>query len=123
MADNVVLNAGAGGDTVGAKDVGGIKYQQILVLAPATATLSRVATSGTSATLLSSNADRRHFLIVNESATATLYVKFGVTASATDYTIALGPMSLYESPIGGYTGRVDAVLSTGSSNAQVTELT
>lgn len=45
MADNVVLNAGTGGDTVAADDVGGVKYQVVKVAVGADGAASLVSNS------------------------------------------------------------------------------
>jgi hypothetical protein len=86
-----------------------------------TATISRVATSGTSAQLLAANTSRTGVIIVNES-TSVMYIKYGTTASATSYTYRVASNGTVE--IGfGYTGRIDAILVSGSGNAQITEMT
>ena len=86
------------------------------------ATVTRVATSTTVATLASSDESRRQLIISNESGTNALKVKLGTGASGTDfsYSIARGGNWVYDGP---YTGDVTAVLASGSSNAQVTEIT
>jgi hypothetical protein len=86
----------------------------------ATATITRVATSTSSAQLLAANTDRNQATIVNDSAAAILYVKFGTTASATDYSYLLYPNDTLVADR--YTGRIDGILSTGTGNAQITEL-
>lgn len=88
---------------------------------PATGTVSRVGTSTTSATLLASNASRKGVIVVNES-TSVLYVKYGVTASATSYTHKIDPDSTLEIKES-YTGRIDGILSASTGNAEITELT
>ena len=62
--------------------------------------------------------------IVNES-TAALYVKFGATASATSYTVALegaaeAPYAYYEFPQPVYAGPVDGIWASANGNARVT---
>ena len=86
-----------------------------------TPTLARVATSTTSATLLSANTARKAFVIVNESA-ATLYVKAGTTAAANDYTwvVAAGATLTVDYAV---STRVDGILSAGSGTAATTEFT
>jgi hypothetical protein len=91
--------------------------------AAATATLSNVATSTTSAQLLASNASRKGAIIYNDSL-VVMYVKFGTTASATSfsYYLAAGAtLELPSSPV--YTGRIDAILASSTGTARVTELT
>ena len=58
--------------------------------------------------------------------TAILYVKFGATASATSYSVALAgagavPYSYYEVPFG-YVGIIDGIWATSTGNARITEL-
>ena len=91
---------------------------------PTTATVTRVAASITVVTLKSANTDRQGLIIYNDSATSTLYVKFGASASSTDFTLALAPAILFESPAGiAYTGIVTGIWSLAVGAAQVTELT
>lgn len=88
-----------------------------------TATLSNVASSATSVTLLSSNAARKGMTIFNDS-TQVLYVKFGTTASATSYTVQIASMGYYELPFFGlYTGRIDGIWAAANGNARMTEMT
>jgi hypothetical protein len=82
-------------------------------------TISRVATSTTSATLISSNSSRKKAVIVNDS-TSILYVKYGTTASATSYTYKLQSDDTLEET--NYTGRIDGILDTGTGNAQTTDI-
>lgn len=86
------------------------------------ATVTRVATSTTTAALAAANTARTACIIVNESA-ALLYVKFGATATSTDYTYVVpangGTLELPQ-PV--YRGVVHGILAAGAaaSNAQVT---
>jgi hypothetical protein len=96
---------------------------EISVVGPrgATSAIARVATSTTSAQILAANAARILAVIVNES-NRTMFIKFGTTASATDYTYQVGVNASLE--VERYTGRVDAILDIGGvGNAQVTEVT
>jgi len=86
-----------------------------------TATLTNVAGSASSVTLLASNANRLGATIVNDS-TAILYVKFGTTASSTSYTVRMTLNAYYEVPFG-YTGRIDGIWTVAAGNARITELT
>lgn len=88
-----------------------------------TATTSQVADTASSTTLLASNSDRLGATIENDSS-ATLYVKFGTTASTTDYTVKLVQNAYYEVPFN-YTGRIDGIWATdpGDGAARITELT
>lgn len=90
------------------------------VLSPQSATVSRVATSTVTAALFAaSGATIKGRAIYNDSA-AVLYVKFGATASATDYTVQIGAGAYYELPASTYGGVVHGILSTGTGNAQCT---
>lgn len=92
-------------------------------LGSSTASLSSVASSATSVQLLAANSSRRRTMIVNDSASATLYVKFGTTASSSDYTFKLNPGDMYESPTQPvYTGRIDGIWSAAVGNARITEM-
>lgn len=90
-------------------------------LPTATSAVTRVPVNVTaSTTLLSSNTARRGTVVYNES-TGSLYVKFGTTATATSYTYRVASNQTLELEYG-YNGRIDAILSSGSGNAQITEL-
>lgn len=90
-------------------------------IGPGTATVSRVATSGTVATLLAASAGRRMVHIYNESS-VILYIKFGAAASATDYTVALAATTGYYETAPGfpYGGVITGVLASSTGFAQVT---
>lgn len=85
----------------------------------ATATLSNVAGSASSVTLLASNTSRLGATIVNDS-TAQLYVKFGSTASTTSYTYTLFQFDQLEVPFG-YTAIITGIWASATGNARVTE--
>jgi hypothetical protein len=139
MADNTTLNAGTGGDVISTDDLGSVKVQRVKVqvgidgaaadvnvgnampirTVASSSSVSAVSTSGTSATLASASAGRLRIIVVNDSS-ATLYVKYGTTASASDWTVKLAPDSTLDEDA--YTGRIDAILSTGTGTARVTEL-
>jgi hypothetical protein len=88
-----------------------------------TSSITSVASSGSSVTLLASNANRKYATIFNES-TKLLYVKLGATASATSYTVQMPPNSYYELPtINIYTGIIDGIWASANGNARLTELT
>jgi hypothetical protein len=58
--------------------------------------------------------------IQNESA-VVMYVKFGNTATATDYTFQMAAGAYYESPPGfPYSGLITGILASGTGFAQVT---
>lgn len=85
----------------------------------ASATTSRVAASASTVQLLAANTARVFFVVVNESTSATLYVKYGTTAALTDYTIPLAPGAWFSDTL--YRGRIDGIWSSASGAAQLTE--
>ena len=96
----------------------------VISAAPPSANLSNVATSTASAQILSAGT-RRGATIVND-ATAILYLKFGITASSTSYTVALAPavggVPSYYEVHKDYSGRIDGVLASGTGTARVTTI-
>lgn len=88
-----------------------------------TSTLTNVASSASSVSILASNANRKGMILFNDS-TATLYLKFGTTASATSYTVQIASNGYFEMPNPTvYTGALDGIWSSANGNARVTELT
>lgn len=86
-----------------------------------TGTLTNVSSSATSVTILAANASRRGATIYNDSS-RRLYVKFGTTASITDFTCLIDPGAYYEVPFR-YSGRIDGIWASVNGTARVTELT
>lgn len=87
-----------------------------------TATLSNVASSASSVSLLASNASRKQATFFNDS-TQILYLKFGTTASATSYTVQIPSNGYYEIPVAIYTGAIDGIWAAANGNARITEMT
>jgi len=92
---------------------------------PSVGTITRVAASAASVQLLALNANRRGFVMVNES-TVDAYVKFGTTASTTSYTYRMtgsagSPYTTLEIDEG-YSGRIDCIWASATGNMQITEL-
>lgn len=86
------------------------------------ATVTRVSGSATSVNLLPANTKRIGALFFNES-TATLYLKFGATATVTSYTVQVGPGQYYEIPTNSmYTGAIDGIWGSAAGAVQITEL-
>lgn len=90
-----------------------------------TNTTATVASSATVVTLIASNANRLGGTIYNDSS-AILYVKLGATASTSDFTVALSPLT---SSIGGYfevpfayTGIITGIWASATGNARVGEI-
>lgn len=97
------------------------------VTAAAVGTLSNVAGSASSVTLLAANTARLGFVIVNDS-TAILYIKFGTTASATSFTYELpgnasGVYTLESAARFNYTGVITGIWASATGTARVTEMT
>lgn len=88
---------------------------------PATSFTYSVAASVSNVTLLPSNSTRLGATIYNDSMNL-MYVKLGATASLSDFTIKLFPLSYYEIPYG-YTGEIDALWSNSTGFARIGELT
>lgn len=80
-----------------------------------------VASSATNTTLLSSNSARLGATVYNDSS-AILYLKLGATATTSDFTIKVFPLSYYEVPFG-FTGRVDGFWASVNGFARIGELT
>jgi len=87
----------------------------------ATATRTDVTSSASSVTILALNASRKGATVYNDS-TKFLYLKFGTTASATDFTVLLRSGDYYEVPFR-YTGKIDGIWASANGAARVTELT
>lgn len=88
-----------------------------------TATLSNVASSATSVTVLAANSARRGAIIYNDSS-AVLYLKFGSGAASTSsYTVQIAAGGYYEFPSPVYTGACTGIWAAANGNARVTEVT
>lgn len=87
-----------------------------------TGTVTTVARSNASQTLLAANSSRKGATIYNDAA-ANLFVKLGATASTSSFTVRLQNTDYYEVPFG-YTDVIDGVwASNGAGDAKITELT
>jgi hypothetical protein len=83
-----------------------------------TSTVTSVNDTATSVTLIVANTAAKERIIQNDS-TSTLYVKFGTTASATDYSVKLYTDDVL---VTGYKGRIDGIWSSDASGAaKITE--
>jgi hypothetical protein len=87
-----------------------------------TAAVTSPASSATNATLVAANVNRIGMIVYNDS-TAILYLKYGATASATSFTVPMGPGAYWEMAPPIYTGQVDGIWSAANGNARITELT
>ena len=86
-----------------------------------TSSVTSVASSATNVQLLAVNASRKGFTVYNDS-TQILYLKLGVTASATSFTVQIGPNGFYENARPTWTGEVDGIWASANGNARITEL-
>lgn len=86
------------------------------------ASVNRVASSASNVSLLASNASRKGAIFYNDSA-QSCFLKFGATASSTDFTVKMAPGATFivdDSPI--YTGQIDGIWDVANGAMQVTEL-
>jgi hypothetical protein len=146
MPDNVVLHTAAGGDSIAADALGGsVKHQQVLVEfgAAGTATrvdsthplpicsgkatgrtVTRVNASLTNVTLKALNNNRGRLMVYNEPTNGNLYLKYGATATVTDYTLIILPGQYWEMPDPVDPVQVDGIwVGAIAGAAQVTEVT
>jgi hypothetical protein len=143
MADNVELNSGTGGAVMATDDIGGVHFERVKLTLGAdgvndgdissanpipakearasSATLTNVAGSATTVTLLGSNAARIGAYLFNDSS-AALYVKMGATASATSFTVKVAAGGYFELPHPCYTGILDGLWDSATGAARVTEV-
>jgi hypothetical protein len=115
-----INSSGATNRLIGARNVGMGRFGQKPTTTVASTT-STVAGNAGSVTLLAANGARKGATIYNDS-TATLYVKLGITASTSDFTVKMLPDQYYEVPFG-YVSRIDGIWSSATGNARMTELT
>ncbi len=89
-----------------------------------TSTVSAVASSATSGQIVAASASRLGLSLYNSDAN-DCYVKFGTTATTSDFTVKIPSGGFYEMPTDMiYIGRIDAIWSAdGSGSLHVTELT
>ena len=85
------------------------------------ATVSTIAGTGTSVTLLSANTSRKGLQIFNNSAN-NMFTKFGTTASLNSFSFIIAASGFYEMPMNYYTGRVDAIWTAAGGSGIVTEI-
>jgi hypothetical protein len=141
VADDIVLNPGIGGATVGADLIGGVDYQRIKLIHGAdgvnagdvaaanplpvrqngtTTTLTNTGASAASVTVLAANAARLRAWLFNDS-TSPCYIKYGAAAAAGSCTKRMLPGEFHV--IEGYTGIVDAIWDAINGSMRATELT
>jgi hypothetical protein len=84
------------------------------------ATTANVSSSASSVTILAANSAATGRAVFNDS-TAALYLKYGTTASTTDYTVKINAGGYFEFPQPGYRGRVDGIWASANGSARTTE--
>lgn len=82
-------------------------------------TTANVATSTTNATLAAADPNRMG-VIIHNSGTADLLVKYGATASATSFTTRIVPAGTMGVDASTWAGIIDCVAATGTGTARVT---
>lgn len=87
----------------------------------ANSVVTRVPSSITNVTLVATNLNRKGLSLYNDS-NALQYVKFGATATTTDFTFILTSRMFYEMPFPIYVGQIDVISSSTNGAIQVTEL-
>lgn len=86
------------------------------------ATVTPITASATVVTLFSAAGTSRGRRLVFNDASTALYIKFGPTASLTDFTVKVAIGGYYEMPLPTYAGQVTGIWDTGpTGNARLTE--
>lgn len=117
---------GSGSTQVSVSSVAGLVAtvgDSTIVWTPASTTArASITQSSTSVTLQAANANRLGWSVFNRpTQAAELFVKFGASASTSDFDVIVPSNDYYELP-SRYTGRIDGVWgSTGAGFARVTE--
>lgn len=88
-------------------------------IAAQAATCSSVASSASSVTLFAATSSAKGRTVYNDS-TQVLYLKYGTTATSSDYTVQLAASAYYEFPQPVYGGQVDGIWASANGNARVT---
>ncbi len=88
----------------------------------ATATLTNVAGSATSVSILALNTARKGMTLYNDSSSA-MYLAYAPSSSITAYTVKIPANNLFEMPATPvYIGAMSALWDTATGNARITEL-
>lgn len=104
-------------------DIGDVDVTStVLPAGAATSSVTSVADTTTSTTLKASNSSRKQIIIQNTSS-AILYVKYGATATSSDFTVLLNQNDILIEDR--YTGIIDGIWATdpGNGAAKITEIT
>jgi hypothetical protein len=89
----------------------------------ATSTITSVSASTSSVSLLASNSNRKGVIIVNDSASANLYIAWAASATTSAYTVKVTPGGTYEFSSTIYTGAISGIWDAASGAARITEVT
>lgn len=81
---------------------------------------SNVASSATSVNLVPANSARKGLTIFNDS-TQILRIKYGATASSTDFTVAIAAGGVFNMPTPIYGGQIDGIWAAANGFARITE--
>jgi hypothetical protein len=99
----------------------GINIGTVDVAAPSSASTTTVPASVTAVTLLAANATRYGTIIVNNSASATLYGRLATGATSSNWSFILEPGGIWEMQPRYYTGIITGIWSAAVGDAHVTE--
>jgi hypothetical protein len=89
---------------------------------PTTATVQIITLTATSQVVAPFDVNRRQLILFNDSG-AAIFIKFGVGATTSNFTVRLAPNSSYEIPLNGYCGDVSGVRTSGTGPLLVTTVT
>lgn len=143
MPDNINVTPGVGA-TVAADEIAGALHQRVkLTLGndgvnngdvsetnpmpskserSSSTTISSVTNQTSSGIALAANANRKGFIIHNDS-TTTVFLAFGATASAAAFTVRLTSQATYILNSGAiYTGDVSRIAQAANGSLRITEL-
>jgi hypothetical protein len=130
--DGVAIPIGTRGLVIVGRDAGGVARfvltdasgaLQFSEVRPTTSTVTNVAVGTVSTLLLAANPARRGAMFWN-NVNQNLYLKLGLAASTSSFTVRLAGQSFYEIQFPVYVGDITAIRSAGPVGAVlVTELT
>ncbi len=102
--------------------VDGSAVTQPVLATSATATLTQVASSATTVSLLALNTSRKGYSCFNDS-TQVLYIAHAATASTTAYVVQVAAGGFYEQLTTAYTGAVSGIWASANGSARLCEYT
>lgn len=126
--DGLLVNLGTNNDVVVSDGGGSITVDGAITAnvgtpsSSSSATVTDDTTVTTTAESVASNANRRGLIVQAASAnTASCFLRFGGTASATSWTVEVTPGAYWEMPTNVFTGAVSYVSASGTQTLHVTE--